>query len=90
MDQLGILHKDVLTKMFLYYLKGDAREWYFSLLASSICSLRYFHVAFNKHYKRYFPHELLLEDCYEKYESQDQRTIYVSSYDELYEGLPES
>jgi hypothetical protein len=90
MDQLGILHEDVLMKMFMYSLKGDAREWYFSLPASSICSLRDFHVAFNKHCKRYFPHELLLEDCCEKYESRAQRTIYFSSYDELYEGLAET
>jgi hypothetical protein len=26
MDQLGILHEDVLMKMFMYSLKGDARE----------------------------------------------------------------
>jgi len=60
MDQIDIQHEDVLMKMFMYYLKGDARKWYFSLPSSNICSLRDSHVAFNKHYKRYFPHEMFL------------------------------
>ena len=90
MYQIGILQEDVLMKMFMYSLKGDAREWYFSLYASNIHSLRDFHVAFNKHCKRYFPHELLLEYCCEKSESRAQRTIDFSSYDELYEGLAET
>jgi hypothetical protein len=77
-------------KMCVYSLDGDARKWYRSLPSSSICSLRNLHDVFNKHYKRYFPHELLLEDCCEKYESRAQRTIDFSSYDELYEGLVET
>jgi hypothetical protein len=28
MHQLGIHHEDVLMKMFMYSLEGDAREWY--------------------------------------------------------------
>jgi hypothetical protein len=89
MDQLGILHEDVLMKMFMYSLKGDAREWYFSLPASSICSLRDFHVAFNKHCKRYYSADILLEDCCEQFESCNQQTVECFSCDELYEDLVE-
>jgi hypothetical protein len=28
MDQLDIHHEDVLLKMFMYSLEGDARQWY--------------------------------------------------------------
>jgi len=76
--------------MFMYSLKCDAQEWCFSLPASSISSLRDFHAMFNKHCKMYFPHEMLLEDCCEKYEAWAQRTIDFSSYDEIYEGLVET
>ena len=31
MDQLDIHHEDVLMKMFMYSLEGDARGWYRSL-----------------------------------------------------------
>jgi hypothetical protein len=89
MDQLGILHEDVLMKMFMYSLKGDAREWYFSLPASSICSLRDFHVAFNKHCKRYYSADILLEYCCEQFESCNQQTVECFSCDELYEDLVE-
>jgi hypothetical protein len=51
MDQLGILHKDVLMKISMYSLKGDAREYHFSLPNSSICSLKYFHDALKKNVK---------------------------------------
>jgi hypothetical protein len=54
MDQLDIHNEDVLMKIFMYSLKGDAREWYFSLPASSIFFLRDFCGAFNEHCKRYF------------------------------------
>ena len=56
-------------KMFMYSLDGDAREWYFSLPPSSISSLKGFHTVFHDHCKRYFSHELLLEDCCDKYRS---------------------
>jgi hypothetical protein len=35
----GIHHEDVLLKMFMFSLAGDAREWYFSLPPASISSL---------------------------------------------------
>jgi hypothetical protein len=40
MDQLDIHHEDVLMKMFMYSLEGDARGWYRSLPPSSISSLQ--------------------------------------------------
>jgi hypothetical protein len=81
MDQLDIHHEDVLMKMFMYSLKGDAREWYFSLPASSIFSLRYFHVAFNEHCKRYFYKELIFEHCCEEFHSDIQHINFSSSED---------
>jgi hypothetical protein len=40
MDQLDLYHEDVLMKMFMHSLDGDARQWYFSPPHSSISSLR--------------------------------------------------
>ena len=40
MVHLNIQHEDVLMNMFMYSLEQDAREWYFSLLAASISSLK--------------------------------------------------
>jgi hypothetical protein len=37
MQQLDIHHEDILMKMFMYSLDGDARKWYFSLPPSNIC-----------------------------------------------------
>jgi hypothetical protein len=31
MHKWNIMHEDVLMKMFMYSLEGDAREWYMSL-----------------------------------------------------------
>jgi hypothetical protein len=59
MYQLGIHHEDVLMKMFMYSLEGEAREWFRSLPPSSISSLKYFHVAFHNHCKKYFSNECL-------------------------------
>lgn len=50
MYQLGILHEDVIMKMFMYSLDEDAREWYWSLPAASISSLKEFHACYRKHY----------------------------------------
>jgi hypothetical protein len=54
MDQLDFYHEDVLMKMFIHSLDGDARQWYFSLPHSSISSLKEFHLAFKEHYKGIF------------------------------------
>jgi hypothetical protein len=43
MDQLHIHHEDVLMKMFMYSLEGDARQWYRYLPLGSISSLKIFH-----------------------------------------------
>ena len=40
MVQLNIQHEDVLTKIFMYSLEQDAREWYFSLPVARISSLK--------------------------------------------------
>jgi hypothetical protein len=40
MLQLGIFHEDVLMKMFMISLEGDARQWYKSLPPRSISSVQ--------------------------------------------------
>jgi hypothetical protein len=79
MDQLDLYHEDVLMKMFMHSLDGDACQWYFSLPHSSISSLREFHSTFNEHYKRYFSAEFLFENCCEEFEKNIQHTIGISS-----------
>ena len=54
MDQLDIHHEDVLLKMFMYSLEGNARQWYRSLPISSISSIKDFHVAFYVYCKRIY------------------------------------
>jgi hypothetical protein len=63
MDQLDIYHEDVLMKMFMFSLGGDARQWYKSLSPSSISSLKEFHATFNKHCKRVTYFEPKSEVC---------------------------
>lgn len=57
--QLGIYHQDVLMKMIMYSLEGDAHEWYKSLPPSSISSLKEFHTTFHNQCKCYFPNEII-------------------------------
>ena len=66
MVQLNIQHEDVLMKMFMYSLEQDAREWYFSLPAASISSLKEFHTCFQKHCKYVFSAEFFFKDCCEQ------------------------
>jgi hypothetical protein len=40
MHQMGIFHEDVLMKMFMFYLEGDARQWYKYLPPGSVSYLR--------------------------------------------------
>jgi hypothetical protein len=54
MDQLDFYHEDVLMKILMHSLDGDAHQWYFSLPHSSISSLKKFHSTFKKHYKGIF------------------------------------
>jgi hypothetical protein len=67
MQQLDIHHEDILMKMFMYSLDGDARKWYFSLPPSSISSLKDFHGVFNEQCKRFYPSESICYNCYKGY-----------------------
>jgi hypothetical protein len=82
MHHLDISHEDVLMKMFMYSLEGDAREWYQSLPPSSISSLYGFHTTFHHHCKRYFSVDLLFEHCCEEFGSYIQQSIINSSNSE--------
>jgi hypothetical protein len=64
MDQLDIHHEDFLMKLFMFSLGGDTRLSYKSLIPSHISSLKEFHVAFHKYYKRVYSSEFLFEDCW--------------------------
>jgi hypothetical protein len=84
MQQLDIHHEDILMKMFMYSLEGDARKWYRTLSASSISSLKDFHDVFYSHCKIIYPPERLFENCCEGYASyiQDSTSDSSSSDDE--------
>jgi hypothetical protein len=95
MHQMNIQHEDVLMKLFMYSLEGDAREWYRSLPPSSISSLKEFHATFSNHCKRLFSADLLFENCCEEFEvyvqhavgffpsdCKDVRDVYVEEIEE--------
>jgi hypothetical protein len=67
MHQWEIHQEDVLMKMFMFSLAGDAREWYHSLPPASISSLGEFHAAFNAHCQKFYPSELIFHSCCEGY-----------------------
>jgi hypothetical protein len=67
MHQWGIHHEDVLMKMFMFSLAGDAREWYHSLPPTSISSLEQFHASFNRHCQKFYSSELICHNCCEEY-----------------------
>jgi hypothetical protein len=67
MHQWEIHHEDVLMKMFMFSLDGDAREWYRSLPPASISSLREFHAAFNTQCQKFYSSELIHHSCCEEY-----------------------
>lgn len=52
MHQLGIFNEDVLMKIFMISLYGDAWERYRYLPTTRISSLKDFHVEFHSYYKR--------------------------------------
>jgi hypothetical protein len=62
-----IHQEDVLMKMFMFSLAGDAREWYHSLPPASISSLGEFHAAFNAHCQKFYPSELICHSCCKGY-----------------------
>jgi hypothetical protein len=80
MQQWEIHHEDVLMKMSMYSLEGDAREWYRSLPPTRISSLKEFHAAFNTHCQRFYSSELICHGCFEKYKD------YVQDIVVSYEG----
>jgi hypothetical protein len=63
MDQLDIHHGDVLMKLFMFSLGGDALYWYKSLPPSNISLLKEFHASFHKYCRRIYPVDLHFEDC---------------------------
>ena len=65
-------------KMFMFSLKDDARDWYFSLPAASISTLREFHATFNLHCKRYYSSKFSFHDCCEEYEKSVQDALIFS------------
>jgi hypothetical protein len=58
MLERDLVHKDVLIKMFRLYLEEHAHEWCQSLPATSIHSLKEFHVAFKQRYFFDLPYEI--------------------------------
>jgi hypothetical protein len=72
MHQWEIHHEDVLLKMFMFSLAGDAREWYHSLPPASISSLSEFHAAFNRHYQKFYSSEFICHSCCEECEDSEQ------------------
>jgi hypothetical protein len=67
MHQWEIHHEDVLLKMFMFSLAGDARQWYHSLPPASISSLGEFHAAFNRHCQKFYSSKLICHNCCEEY-----------------------
>jgi hypothetical protein len=67
MHQWEIHHEDVLLKMFMFSLAGDARKWYHSLPPASISSLSEFHAAFTAYFQELYPSELIFHSCCEGY-----------------------
>ena len=77
--QLSIHHEDVLMKMFMYSLDGCVRQWYITLPASSISSLKDFHDAFYSYCRRIYPAECLFEHCCRGYALYIQCLVVDSS-----------
>jgi hypothetical protein len=65
MQQLDIHHEDILMKMFMYSLEGDAMQWYRTLPTSSISSLKDFRDVFYSHCKIIYPTEIFFENFFE-------------------------
>jgi hypothetical protein len=79
MDQFHIHHEDVLMKMFMYSLEGDARQWYWPLPYSGISSSKRFHIAFNDYCRRFYPAKYLFESCGEEFKLYTQQSESSSS-----------
>jgi hypothetical protein len=87
MHQWEIHHEDVLMKMFMFSLDGDAREWFRSFPPASIPSLREFHAAFNRHCQQFYSSKLICHNCCEEYKDcvQGMTVSNESCEDEIYE-----
>jgi hypothetical protein len=72
MHQWEIHHEDVLLKMFMFSLAGDARKWYHSLPPATISSLSDFHAAFTTYCQRLYSPELICHNCCEGYHNSIQ------------------
>jgi hypothetical protein len=75
MRQWEIHHEDVLLKMFMFSLAGDARKWYHSLPPASISSLNGFHAAFTAYCQKLYPPELICHNCCEGYHNSIQEKV---------------
>ena len=90
MDQLDIHHKDVLLKMFMHSLEGDARHVYRFICISIISSIKHFHVVFYIYCKRIYFADILLEDCCEQFmykkslSNNDQYSLTDEIFQEKY------
>jgi hypothetical protein len=83
MHQWEIHHEDVLLKMFMFSLAGDAREWYHSLPPTSISSLRGFHAVFNRCCQKFYSSKFISHNCCEKYGDSDQdMTVSNEGYED--------
>ena len=71
------VHKDVLIKMFRFSLEEHAHEWCQSLPTSNIHSLKEFHTVFHHYYQRFYPTDLLFENCCEEYELHDMMRLKI-------------
>jgi hypothetical protein len=67
MRQWEIHHEDVLLKMFMFSLAGDARKWYHSLPLACISSLSEFHATFIAYCQEFYPSKLICHNCSEGY-----------------------
>jgi hypothetical protein len=75
MRQWEIHHEDVLLKMFMFSLAGDAHKWYHSLPPASISSLSKFHATFIAYCHEFYPSELICHNCGEGYHNSVQNEV---------------
>jgi hypothetical protein len=84
MHQWEIHHEDVLLKMFMFSLAGDAHRWYHSLPPASISSLSEFHAAFTAYCQKLYPSELIFHNCCEGYYNKciQDRAVFYEGYED--------
>jgi hypothetical protein len=91
MHQWEIHHEDVLLKMFMFSLAGDAREWYHSLPPATISSLSEFHAAFTAYCQRLYSPEVICHNCCGEYhESIQEKAVSDMSCGEEPDDLDQS